>query len=87
MRTPKGTCWERQAKNVIRGEMAMRGMTQHQLIEKLGTLGVDETIPNLRNKLSRGRFTAAFFLQIMTAIGVTTITLPQPTNGDADAAG
>ncbi|MEM1051158.1 MAG: DUF6471 domain-containing protein [Pseudomonadota bacterium] len=31
--------------------------------------------PNVRNKISRGKFTAVFFVQCMTAIGVETIRL------------
>ncbi|WP_420877545.1 DUF6471 domain-containing protein [Sphingopyxis granuli] len=31
--------------------------------------------PNIRNKLSRGKFTAVFLLQCMTAIGATDLRL------------
>lgn len=36
-------------------------MTYAQLVEKLAAIGVDDKEVNIRNKLSRGKFTAAFF--------------------------
>ena len=40
-----------------------------QLVEKLAEIGVDEKEVNIRNKLSRGKFTPAFLLQCLMAIG------------------
>ncbi|WP_238298171.1 DUF6471 domain-containing protein [Methylobacterium soli] len=37
-------------------------------MEKLDAIGVTETEPNIRNKLARGKFTAVFIVQVMTAI-------------------
>lgn len=42
-------------------------------VEKLAEIGVDEKEVNVRNKLSRGKFTAAFLLQCFTAIGTTEV--------------
>lgn len=84
-----GEAWERQAKNVVRGELMKRGMSQERLIERLAEFGIKETLPNLRNKLSRGRFTAVWLLQILAAIGVEWLHLPEPPGtpaGDAAAA-
>jgi len=33
--------------------------------------------PNVRNKLSRGKFSAAYFLECLAAIGVTEVALPK----------
>ena len=52
-----------------------KGVTYRQLVEKLSEIGVDEKEVNVRNKLSRGKFTAAFFLQCLTAIGTGTLHL------------
>jgi len=46
-----------------------------QLVERLAQLGIDEKQVNVRNKLSRGKFTAAFFLQCLKAIGIFTLQL------------
>jgi hypothetical protein len=40
-----------------------------QLSENLAKMGVHETERNLNNKISRGGFTAAFFLKCLEAIG------------------
>ena len=61
--------WEARAKGLLRAEMARRGLTYQQLTEKLAEIGVKEDEHNLRNKVARGKFTAAFFLQCLEAIG------------------
>jgi hypothetical protein len=66
---PQRTDWEERAKGIIRGEMARRGVTYAQLAEKLEAIGVDENERNLRNKVSRGKFTAGFMLQCLVALG------------------
>lgn len=65
------TDWEERAKGILRGEMARRGVTYAQLVEKLAAIGIDENERNLRNKVSRGKFTAGFLLQCLAALGVT----------------
>ena len=45
------------------------------LAERLTSIGVRETERNVSNKIARGGFTAAFFLQCMEAIGVTHLQL------------
>jgi hypothetical protein len=41
--------------------------------EKLTVLGTPETDRNIANKISRGGFTAAFFIECLVAIGVQTL--------------
>lgn len=67
------TDWEEKAKGILRAEMARRGITYAQLVEKLAEIGIDDNERNLRNKVSRGKFTAGFLLQCMAALGVDTI--------------
>ncbi len=66
---PERTDWEEKAKGIIRGEMARRSVTYAQLAEKLGEIGIEENERNLRNKVSRGKFTAGFLLQTLVALG------------------
>ena len=68
---PKHTDWELMAANILKSELKRKGVTYAQLVDKLAQIGVGEKEVNVRNKLSRGKFTAAFFLQCMTAIGVS----------------
>lgn len=69
------TDYEALAANLLKAELKRKGVTYSQLIEKLAAIGVDEKEVNVRNKLSRGKFTAAFLLQCMTAIGTATLHL------------
>jgi hypothetical protein len=48
--------------------MARKGMTYAQLVERLAAIGVSEDERNLRNKVSRGKFTAAFLLACLEAM-------------------
>jgi len=66
---PERTDWEAKARGIIRGEMARQNVTYAQLVEKLAVIGVKEDERNLRNKVSRGKFTAAFMLQALAALG------------------
>jgi len=63
------TDWEMKAANLLKAELKRKGVTYSQLVEKLAEIGVDEKEVNVRNKLSRGKFTAAYFLQCLEAIG------------------
>lgn len=75
-----GEAWERLVKNMLRAEMMRRGVSYEQLVDRLATLGIVENVPNLRNKVSRGRFTASFFAQCMAALGVEILQVPSLTN-------
>lgn len=66
---PDQTEWEARAANLLKAELKRKGVTYAQLVERLANIGISEKEVNVRNKLSRGKFTAAFFLQCLTAIG------------------
>ncbi len=74
---PATQTYEAMAKNLLKAELKRRGLTYAQLAEKLAAIGVSETERNLNNKISRGGFTAAFFLQCLSAIGVQTLRLQE----------
>ncbi|MDX8501949.1 DUF6471 domain-containing protein [Mesorhizobium sp. VK4C] len=63
------TEWERLISGVLKAELKLQGLSYADLAEKLAAIGVEEKVPNIRNKLSRGRFTAVFFAQCLQAIG------------------
>ena len=69
------TDWEESAKGLLRAEMARRGVTYAQMVEKLAAIGIDDNERNLRNKVSRGKFTAGFFLQCLAALGCSQLRL------------
>lgn len=67
--------YEEKAKNLLKAELKRRGVTYAELVEKLGVIGVQETERNLANKISRGGFSGAFFLQCLDAIGCRSLQL------------
>ena len=69
------TEWEAKVKGLLKAELKKRNVTYAQLVDKLATIGVSETEPNVRNKLARGKFTAVFLLQCLEAIGASSLRL------------
>ena len=67
--------WEDQVKSLLKAELKRRNVTYAQLVGMLADVGVMDSEPNVRNKLSRGKFTAVFFLQCLEAIGTTELRL------------
>lgn len=61
--------WEGRAKGLLKSEIKRRNLTYAQVVEKLNAMGVKEDERNFRNKVARGKFTAAFLLQCLAAIG------------------
>ncbi|MFN4183356.1 MAG: DUF6471 domain-containing protein [Hyphomonas sp.] len=72
---PQRSDWEEKAANLLKAEIKRQGLTYAQLVEKLAEIGVSEDERNVRNKVSRGKFTAAFLLQCLSAIGSQEIRL------------
>ena len=61
--------WEGLVKGLLKAELKKRNVTYAQLVDKLAAIGVSESEPNIRNKLARGKFTAVFLVQCLSAIG------------------
>ncbi|MDP6705428.1 MAG: DUF6471 domain-containing protein [Alphaproteobacteria bacterium] len=72
---PVRTDWEAKATGLARAETARQGMTYALLVERLEAIDVHGDERNLRNKVSRGKFTAAFLLQCLAASGTKTLRL------------
>ena len=69
------TEWEQRVSNLLKAELKRKGVTYGQLVERLRAIGVDEKEANIKNKLSRGKFSAVFLVQCMDAIGVENLRL------------
>lgn len=67
---PEQTDWEMMAANLLKAELKRKGVTYAQLADLIGDKEV-----NIRNKLSRGKFTASFLLQSLSAVGVQEVRL------------
>ena len=72
---PTQSEWEARAANLLKAELKRKGVTYAQLVEKLDAIGISEKEVNVRNKLSRGKFSAAFMLQCLEAIGCNEVKL------------
>jgi hypothetical protein len=72
---PDNAEWEARVKGLLKAELKRRNVSYAQLVEKLAAIGVNESEPNVRNKLSRGKFTAVFFIQCLEAIGAAHVAL------------
>lgn len=72
---PETTEHQDLVKNLLKAELKRRGVGYRELAEKLGERGIHETERNLANKISRGGFSAAFFVQCLLVIGCTSLRL------------
>lgn len=61
-----------EARRLVRAEMQRRGFTHRRLAAALDTpAGPVEEVQALTNKINRGRFSFAFALRLLRAMGVT----------------
>ena len=69
------TDWQGLVKGMLKAEIKRRNLSYEQVSAKLAETGVHETPTNLRTKISRGGFSAVFFVQCLKAIGCRSLTL------------
>lgn len=67
--------WQERTKALLKAELTRRNIGYRELAEKLTAMGIPETEANIKNKISRGGFTAVFLVQCLEAVGATTIHL------------
>lgn len=73
---PIGTSWNKEAKQLLKAEMARRGVSYKELALLMGAeSGDDESPTALITRVNRGTFTMAFFLEAVVAMGTKTIDL------------
>jgi hypothetical protein len=65
--------WNMEARRILKFEMRIREITYKELIRRLAVIDVTETERSVASKVSRGTFSAAFFLQCMRAMDVSTL--------------
>lgn len=69
------TEWRDQTKGLLKAELKRRNMTYEQLAEKLAAVGVQDSASNIKNKVSRGSFTAVFMIQCLEAIDCRSVSI------------
>ena len=67
--------WQAQVNGLLKAELKRRNLSYADLAEKLAAVGVKDKERNISNKISRGTFTAVFFVQCLEAIGCKTVHL------------
>ena len=67
--------WEKMAAGLLKAELKRKGVTYAQLVERLADIGISEKEVNVANKLSRGKFSAAFMSACLKAIGCNELRL------------
>ena len=72
---PDKNDYEAKASALIKAQLKLAGATYAELAEKLTDAGYPTKEPSVRNKLSRGKFSAAFMLQCLEAIEVSELRL------------
>ena len=63
------TNWNNKVKRLLKSELVRRGISNAELAIMLEGIGVKETKSSIDSKISRGTFSASFFLQCLTVIG------------------
>ena len=69
------TVWVKRARNLLKGELARRGMSYSDLSVNLRKMGIKDAPENIRNKINRGTFSASFLLQALEAIGCKSLNI------------
>ena len=58
-------------KRLLKSELVKRGISSSDLVFLLNERGLNETRSSVTSKISRGSFSATFFLQCLSVIGCT----------------
>jgi hypothetical protein len=69
--------WEEEAKGLIEEEMVRRSIRYKQLSRMLEKLEIYESPDQINRKMNRKRFSAAFLIACLRAMGVESIPLHQ----------
>lgn len=73
--------WTEFVKGMLKAELKRKNVTYKQLVERLETFGVSESEANIKNKISRGGFSAVFLIQCLAAIGANSLRLEDVPHG------
>ena len=69
--------WNDKVKRLLKSELVRRGISNSDLANMLEQIGIEETKSSIDSKISRGSFSAAFFLQCLTVIGCEKIEIEE----------
>lgn len=69
--------WNKLAASILKAELKRKSMTYEDLALLLEKIGVKETQASILNKLSRGTFQFAFFLQCAAVINLRVLQIDE----------
>lgn len=72
--------WNSKAKRLLKSELIKRGISNLELVSMLSEIGINETKASIDSKISRGTFSACFFLQCLFVIGCGKIEIEEYEN-------
>ena len=72
--------WNEEAKRLLKAEMARREISHQDLADRLNKSGLKATRASIDCKLSRGSFSASFFVQCLVVIGCQYVRLEHLAN-------
>lgn len=72
--------WNGKVKCLLKAELVKRGISNSDLVNLLKGIGVHETKASVDSKISRGKFSACFFIQCLSAIGCHKIEIDEYKN-------
>lgn len=72
---PQTADYETRIANILKAEIKRAGHTYATLTDALNAKGIEEKEANVRNKIGRGKFSAAFMLQVLDALEVRDVRL------------
>ncbi|VAW16450.1 hypothetical protein MNBD_BACTEROID03-2441 [hydrothermal vent metagenome] len=72
--------WSDKVKRLLKSELIRRGVSNSDLVNMLEQIGIKETKSSIDSKISRGTFSASFFLQCLTVIGCEKIDIEEYEN-------
>ena len=72
--------WNEKTKRLLKSELMKRGISNSDLVLLLKEIDVEETKASIDSKISRGTFSASFFLQCLSVIGCNKFTIEEYEN-------
>ena len=67
--------YQDKVKGLLKAELKKRNLTYAELAVRLTAAGMPEGEANIANKISRGGFSAAYFVQCLDVIGCKTLSM------------
>ena len=69
--------WNDKVKRMLKSELIKKGVSTEDLVTLLNEIGISETKSSIDSKISRGTFSASFFIQCLYVIGCNKIEIDE----------